>query len=523
MRKNSSEVKRLIIVVPLAIAVAYAIFSSPMMFPGFDVWIHLVGIEFDGRREDLWYQILSSVFTLFVITDPFTQAKLVHSVHIVLACFLVFWGARWFLLLADRDRSTSVTAINFLAWFAVLVWLLMHGTVSAPIGDPTQVWSSWTQWYSVNYQIALPFAIFSVGAFTYGLRPIDTSGSSQTSLILRLPYFLLSAFAAIGVAALHAAEVPYITFGIAMAGVLWYQRAWHRAYVALLVLVAIGIGVGLAFSYRLPEGVLILQREGLSALLRKIAEYGLAMTQGGLNRGNSSWNYWYWTNLLISLGILFVTLHPNTATKKHLDWRAPCFVAVSATLAAMLHFELTAGLLAMVTYPALAWRFSFSSFLFLAPPLLLMAIAKTYPKLSASLLTGLAIALIALVLGASRLFESNWVSYQYARSLAMSLSTNDMRFGLTPSQSKWLSEVHNRLTTTPPAEMVCTDMFTAYYLLFVKDYHNVVLPPRISNKVNRFRLQRDCDFPKDGGDIKSLGLGPVPWNFDLNSPPWWKL
>jgi len=97
-----------------------------------------------------------------------------------------------------------------------------------------------------------------------------------------------------------------------------------------------------------------------------------------------------------------------------------------------------------------------------------------------------------------------------------------MRFGLTNEQQLWLDQVHESLLASPPETMVCTDMFTAYYLFFIKNYDQVVLPDRISRYVDRRRQQPGCAFPQDGGDILKLGFGLIPWNLDINSSPWWK-
>jgi hypothetical protein len=163
----------------------------------------------------------------------------------------------------------------------------------------------------------------------------------------------------------------------------------------------------------------------------------------------------------------------------------------------------------------LAWRFTFSSLLFVGPSVALLVMAMVWPKLARWWVQTLLGAVLVLgVLLASRQTETNLVSYQYARGLALSLSPEHMRFGLQPQQSEWLDKVHQQLKATPPKDLVCTDMYTAYYLFFVKDYDQVVLPTRISRFIDKKRREGDCRFPRDGGDlVKGLGAGPVPWVF----------
>jgi hypothetical protein len=177
----------------------------------------------------------------------------------------------------------------------------------------------------------------------------------------------------------------------------------------------------------------------------------------------------------------------------------------------------------MITGLDIAWRFTFSSFLFMAPALALLSVSLAWTTLAKTCFQfALALGLIISVLLTSRLTETQLVSYRYARSLALSFSAEQMRFGLKTEQRQWLDSVHQKLMTASPKKMICTDMFTAYYLFFIKDYDQVVLPDRISIFVDSKRSQPKCAFPQDGGDIKSLNVGAVPWNFDINSPPWWK-
>jgi len=511
---SSSLPARLAFVIPFTFLLLYALASYPMMYPGFDIWIHLTAIEFNSRRDEPWYDLLRNFFTTFGLSDPFEQARLVHVLQVTLSGVLVFFGARWILRVADREQLTSTARLSWLAWFSVMIWLLMHGTVSAAINNPTPVWYAWMLWYSVNYQVTLPMFVFAVGALLYGFAADNQMLWRQT----RLPYFALGVVAIVGVAAFHAAEIPYVAFGILLITILWFRWSWRWQYLAALVFLTFSIYIGLQFSYRLPEGLIVFNRGGWPALLDAIENRGVQMTERGYSRGNASWNFWYWVTASMATVLLLTTFF-KTSLAKRLNWRVPCFVLLSATMAAMIQFKETAGLIAMVTGLSIAWRFTFSSFLFMAPGLALLALGMTWPALQkVRWQVILAFGLIGSVLMASRFSETNLVSYRYARSLALSLSAEQMRFDLTSEQASWLNQVHEHLQTNPPKNMICTDMFTAYYLFFIKDYHQVVLPNRISRYVDRKRKQPKCGFPRDGGDIKSLGFGPIPWDLDINSP-----
>jgi hypothetical protein len=503
--------------IPFMGLLAFALFSSPMMYPGFDIWIHLVAAEYGGRGTRLWYDLLSFAFNTFALESPFAKAKLVHSVQIILASLLVFASSLWVLRLLDKQRQASHALINLLAWFAVFVWMIMQGTVSAPHYNSTNVWYAWTLWYSVNYQIALPLFIFAVSSLLYGM----VSDRQTLGSLGRWPYFLAFLISALGVAAIHAAEAPYIVFSLLLIAIIWFNRSLRWQYLLVLLLCALVIYVGLQYSHYKPQGFIIYNKGGFSALLDAIAARGQLMTEGGFNRGNASWNYWYSVNVAMAFVITLLAL----LSKKIgivINWRIAAFVLLSAIPAAMLQLTATAGIIPMITTTGHAWRFTFSSFLFLAPSIALLSIALRCPKLATTRLQILlAATLVVMVLTASKLTEKNWVSYQYARSLALALNPHQMRFGLTHEQTQWLDSVHQQLLTNPPKQVVCTDMFTAYYLFFVKGYRNVGLNADIPRPARLPRATK-CTFPQDGGDIRNLNLGPVPWNFDLSTPPWWK-
>lgn len=504
--------KTLCWLLPALVWVAYSFFSYPLMYPGLDAWIHLASMEFAGRRQDPWHLFWGWVFAQFNVAGPFAQAKLVHTTQALVLGSLLFVAARWFLKLAFVGRQMSPALMNLGAWLAVLVWLLMHGTVSSPIGSGFSIWYGWLQWYSVNYQLALPLYVFAVSGLLYGLFGHHVK---PMGLVERWANFFAAGLATVGVAVLHAAELPYVMFALLIIGLVWFNRAWWRYYVFGLMAVLGLLLLGLEASHRLPTGIVVLSQEGPAALFAKIETHGTHLVNG-LNRGNASWNYWYWTALASAFVALILFWHASVykAERNH-SIRVVAVVLLSALLAAMLHFKWTAGALAMVTYPNLAWRFSFSSLLFVGPSLALLAIASQWPKLGRLWVqVMLAGGLVLGVLLASRQTEANLVSYQYARGLAMSLSAQQLRFGLEPHEAKWLDAVHTKLLLNPPDQLVCTDMFTAYYLFFVKGYAEVVLPRRISRFIDSKRREGECQFPRDGGKIlQQMNVGSVPWRF----------
>jgi hypothetical protein len=497
---------------PACLWIAFALASKPFMYPGLDVWIHIGTMLNEGRRQDTWHLMWGGIFDALSTVDPFIQAKLVHTTQILILGFLLYVAARWLLMLTFAKNSITPAQMNLAAWLAVLVWVLMHGTVSSPIGSVFRIWFGWLQWYSVNYQLALPLYVFSISALLFGLFGHRVQPMQTTT---KWGYVLVATLATLCIAVLHAAELPYVMFAVLLIGFVWFNGAWWRYYIlGFMALIGL-IALVLEISHRLPTGLEVLIKKGPAALIAQIESNGMLMVNG-LNRGNASWNYWYWVGLALGCAAFLIIWRQNSnPSDRNHSLRMVALVLGTALPAAMLHFKWTAGVLAMLTYPDLAWRFTFSSFLFIGPSLVLLALAVKWPHLGRLWVQmWLAGGLVLAVLLASRQTEVDRVSYQYARGVALSLSSQHMRFGLEPHQAAWLDDVHNQLLTNPPEQLLCTDMFTAYYLFFVKGYQNVVLPSRISMFIDHRRREGDCKFPRSGGEhVQLMNVGPLPWNF----------
>ena len=498
------------LLIPAFFLAAFALASHPFMYPGFDVWTHLALMSFEDDATTPWHILWKTIFEWAQVEGPFLRAKWVHSTQIILMGGLLFFAARWLLQLAMAGCVVRRSSLNLAAWLAVLVWVLMHGTQSTAVNADTPVWYGWLQWYSVNYQIALAFYVFGAAALLFAFF----GSHVRPTGFVAWPYGLAAGLAFVGVAVLHAAELPYVLFAVLWMGLLWMRWAWRWYYLAGLVGIGLVSVLGLQFSYRLPTGLLVLIQDGPAALLTQIHAHGQRLVEG-LNRGNASWNYWYWvTGYLSVLSAWWVWRQPASA-QRGLRMRLILWVLLSALPAAMLHFKWTAGLLAMITYPELAWRFTFSSLLFIGPSLMLLLIAHHWHKtMQIGAMLGLAASLVLGVLMASHKTETHSVSYLYARGLINSMDSNHMRFGLSPTQAAWLDQVHSQLTKEPPTRLLCTDMFTSYYLFFVKGYEQVVLPWRIGRFIDSKRFEGKCKFPKDGGAwLNDHKLTPTPWAF----------
>jgi hypothetical protein len=485
---------------PALLFAAYVLYSYPMMYPGLDVYIHLVRIDAgsNGRWALFWHRL----FELLQIDQALLRALMIHRVQTALTGVLLYLTAAWLLRLVFSSLRVDTALIRLGAWYSVLIWLLMHGTVSRPINGSTRIWQAWLQWYSVNYQIALPLALFAVAALLYGLLAAGLRRAQRAA------YLAAAATAAGTTALIHAAEVPYVLFALLLAGLLFYRRAWRRWYLAAAAAALLLLLLGLTQSYRLPHGFVVLQRDGFAALIAEWAAAGRQLTDG-LNRGNAGWNLWFWVTTAMALAALRL-LWPQLSS---LPRRVLLLVLLSALPAAGLYHAWTAGLPALVTYPRLAWRFVFASLLFVAPALLLIAVVQhDRPRRAPLVLSGLFGLLLAAVLLVSYVYEPNRVSFRYARSLLFALDPQAMYFRLPPAEAAWLADLEARLAAQPPQQPLCTDTFTAYRLYFERGYPAVALPERLTDDMRPPLPPTDCRFPRDGGPVlQQLGVAPPPW------------
>jgi hypothetical protein len=469
--------------------------SYPMMYPGFDVWIHMARMAYGEPGVKVWYDVWRGVFALLQIDNVFDRALLIHRVQVLLTVGMVGLSAYWVLLTVFQRTAVKRTTLALQALCAVWIWLIMHGTVSRPVGGDQHFWQSWLLWYSVNYQIALPVYFMSTAALLLAWLG-DVSRQARYGLLAVA--FVGSVF----IAKVHAGELPYLIFSAFLLLLLAFKRQLVRRYLALIFFGVVATTAAIGLIGRLPTGLQVFKEKGFEGFASAALAYGDLMV-AWLNRGGASWNFYYFMGFAAAVLALVLARQ-----KDQVQFRPLWFLLLSSIPAMAIHAPLTAGLLAMVTYPEIAWRFSFSSFLFVAVPVLSVMVGLRFTEFMGSwrqlVLTG---TLCVATLMASYVAEPNNVAYRYTRSLLTTLSTERVHFGLPPQSEGWLEQVNQALIAEKDQGPVCADMFSAYYLYFVYQQKRMILPTNVEVHVGK------CDFPRDGGDLKRLGLSAAPWKF----------
>ena len=474
---------------------ALVLASYPMMYPGFDIWIHMGRMAFGKTGVEVWYDFWREVLALLQIDNMFDRALLIHRVQVLLTVVMVSLSAYWVLLTVFQRTVVKQTTLLLQSLCAVWIWLIMHGTVSTPVGGDRSFWQSWLLWYSVNSQIALPVYFLSAAALLLALLGGVTKRARYGLLALA---FLGGLF----IGKVHGGELPYLMFSAFLLILLAFKGRLIRQYLVLIFSGAVATALAIGLVGRLPTGLQVLKDKGFEGFLSAVLGYGDLMV-AWLNRGGNSWNFYYF--MCLAAAFLALAL---ARQNDQIQFRPLWFVLLSSIPAMAIHAPLSAGFLAMVTYPEIAWRFSLSSFLFVALPVVSVMVGLRFPQFMGLwrqlLLTG-AVCLATLV--ASYVAEPNNVAYRYTRSLFTTLSPEQVHFGLSPQSEVWLEQANQALIAEKDQGPVCADIFSAYYLYFIYQQKRMILPTSV-----RFHIGK-CDFPRDGGDLKRLGLSAAPWKF----------
>jgi hypothetical protein len=352
------------------------------------------------------------------------KALIIHRTQTFLALTLLLSAA--YLLLATALKSLDKHAKFQLATMAVAIWLMMHGTYSSPAGEPhhsARHVLSWLQWYSVNYQIALPMFFFGSATLLKAVTATQLRQAVWWSALTLVTAYLI--------ARIHAAELVYFLFvagGIFVIYVLPKQRWYVLLLTAALLLVALKLG--LMFTYRQPLILELLHPSRWVELVAKMNEFGHLLVGNNINRSETTWHSLYTVGLLAAVGSIFGAKNKETV-------QLALLLVFSSLLAIGIQVHHSAGLLALVIGEYVTWRFGFSTLLFLVIPLLVGVWLERRPHTDSPLRTsvlalGVPAGLLVLVALYSRFFEPLHPAYNFAKSVLFSLDPVLGHFPINP-------------------------------------------------------------------------------------------
>lgn len=499
----------------LAALCAWFIMNSyPMMYPGYDVWWHLgvmqTGAAYDPSMVEYarWHRLWDRLFVLLEIRDIFVRALIIHRVQFFLTV-LAIGAASYLSLLAVFRRRGYTSVYLFAALLSVGIWLSMHGTHSSAHfgGEESAATQSWIMWYSVNYQIALPFYFLA----TAGTLSMVSGGLHPRELWI----VGVVTFVALGALAYcHLAEFPYYLFALVLFVVIFGGGVQKIVFLFVFL-----VGVSLLLlalphiSHRLPELPRLLISGSYSEILRLIEERGHWIANEGGNRGETSWNSLYTVSLMAFFVVMLFCW--CASVRRLLRFRSLVFLVGTSLLPIALFNQFSAGVLSVVTNQDLAWRFSFSSFLYLGLPILLvLVLAQFLDAMMRSL--GLFLATVLIVLAVMPFSSS--VVQSNVESIERSLFPDLVHYGLSKENRATLMAISSEMDSDQTSHAVCLDVFSTYYLFYVLGQKNICLPSAISSLPGAadpsFSPENcPCSFDRQFVDFLSRGLTPPVWNF----------
>ena len=517
---TSPNVSRWLVPATLALAIFVFVLSSyPMVRPGFDVWWHLGAINAPEQldpaafppRRIFWHHFWHWVFNLLQIQDHFGRALVIHRSQFLFTAFAIVLTSYLLLRVLTRWRGVDRGSLWTAACLSAVIWLSMNGTRSAAHGGGpgAEVTQSWMLWYSVNYQISLPLVLLAMALLLSAVG---------LELSLRVRWVFVTGFMmAIFVASLvHVAEVVYFLL-FALFVVALYLRGRH-AFV-LAVVLSVGClalaGLVLRHSYAVPRLLAFVFDGDVLGGLDAIRQEGSMLRGTGLTRIDTGWHALHVVSLAgLVVGALGLSSQSDPDSTGRGRWRAVGVVLLTGMFPLGLMFDLGAGLYSFLTHTYIAWRFSLASLIFIGVPFAALALTdRVLVGAGAALRQVVVVFLVAAVCGLAVWGEDNperpSPGLAFGQSLMKSLHPEAMYFGLSEEQQLRLRVLSDRLKSPSQHPMLCTDIFTAYYLFFLERYPWVTLPPALEYLPEYRKADSDCAYPADNPTLRGMGMSGV--------------
>jgi hypothetical protein len=206
-------------------------------------------------------------------------------------------------------------------------------------------------------------------------------------------------------------------------------KSWRVLLMVTVALAAV-LMLGLTFTYRQPEIISLLHPSRWSELVARMNEFGHLLVGNNINRSETTWHSLYSVSLLAAVASVFMVKDKDAL-------RLALLLIYSSTLAIGIQVHHLSGLLSLVVYPYITWRFGFSTLLYLGIPLLVGLWLQHRPNTgsawrNSAALFGASGGVLLLVLVYARLFEPLHPAWNFAKSLVLSLHPVLGHFQNTP-------------------------------------------------------------------------------------------
>lgn len=346
-------------------------FTNPFLIYPYDVYTHLEWID---RQEvstnkplarEMWHYMWENIFHMLHVSKSkiFFKAYIIHFVQIVTIFFTIFYSSKVII----RNLFTNIVDIeaNILSYWATLIWFTIFATHSI---YHHQVW---ILWYSVNYQITLPFTLL-VMALSISLV------LEEKSIKEKIFYMLVIVFLSYIILKIHAMEyIYYLMYMILFTLVyvdkifkVWKQNLYYSLPLTIFLFFFMYQFVEYikTSSYRVPPLFNYFSFDKLPELLAEIDSRGNTLIYH-YSRYSSNINELMLVSIiLISLLSIIVFYRHIRKYETIINIRMVIFLLGASFFIFIPLTTVTGGVASLLTYTAVAHRFYYSSLLFFAIP-----------------------------------------------------------------------------------------------------------------------------------------------------------
>jgi len=421
-------------------------FTHPFLVYPFDIYTHLGWIDTQNLENatplprESWHFIWAHIFDFLSIPKNkiFLRASIIHYTQFITIFAIIFYVSR--VILKILFHKISFTILNYLSYWSTLIWFTIFSTFSVHY---QQVWIIW---YSVNYQITLPFTLLLLGlTLSIVFEPLSRIHKSFYLLtIFLLSYVIMK---------VHAMEYIYFLMYLGVLLLIHSDKIFTYLRKNLLISFGLVILLGLIivkifpfirnYSYRESSLFNYLSIEKLPQLLLEIQKQGeIVLTH--YNKASTTIN----ELMILSLFLIafFILLFFYRRYKKYpllINIRVALFLCITSLFILIPLFTYSAGLASILTYNTVSYRFYYSSLIFLILPSFVFYFLSSI-KIKYTFLLNFVMALILL----STLYYSKNLSehanyYKNIHSIKDMFSKEKMSFNLNQEHIITVGEILN--------------------------------------------------------------------------------
>lgn len=392
-------------------------------------WIDLqYNTEVAPEGRYTWHYIWATIFHFFHIDNNqiFLRAYIIHIGQVLISFFAVFFFSK--VIIKNTFIKIESFYVNYLAYWSTLIWFTIFATSSI------EFYQVWILWYSINYQISLPFVLFITG-LTLSLV------FENLSLKKKIFYSLLILFFSFLILKIHAMEYLYFLMYLSILAlsfidkiyIVFKKNIYYSIPVSIFSIIVLieFLSIIKQYSYRLPPILKYMSFEKLPDLFSKISENGQYILLR-LNRASSSINELIYLTLSIFILMLIILIYRRYKNViSHINTRMFIFIFITSLFILIPITEFTAGLASLITYPQITHRFYYSSLIFIGIPIVVFYLLSIIGIKKLSIVN---ITIIAILLGTfiySKHFSNTHNYYKNIISIQNSFDERNIGFNLS--------------------------------------------------------------------------------------------